>query len=337
MMTAAALAAAAALALLAEAPDPIVVGSPEPEINHVALVAPRTSRLAQQLRRELQASGFQVTALPEATAPALKAAGTARAVVVDPRGDRVQLLSRSGTALVATDDLAVSARDDLASRRVALAVVEQLRRPPAADPATPAPTAVPAAPTPAAAAAAAAALEPEPAPQPRRRPWSLSAATSLDLDGGVGESTGHVLLVGETALSGALSGSVRVHWPLLGAQLHLIDRRVRLWTWSTAAGLRLRLRSWGRLQPLLGATAGMRFALSDTDWFDPRQSRVSLTPALSAGGFGGARFAVTPQVHVALEASGELCRLLGSPWFSYERDAAEAPAVRLALGVVFEY
>jgi hypothetical protein len=119
-------AACAAIALLAAVSDPL----PTPEPTRVALVAPRASRLAQQLRRELQASGFQVEPLAAATAPALEAVGASRAVVVDPGGDRVHLLSRSGPALVATDDLIVNARDDLASRRVALAVVEQLRRPP---------------------------------------------------------------------------------------------------------------------------------------------------------------------------------------------------------------
>jgi hypothetical protein len=298
----------------------------------VALVAPRASRLAQQLRRELQASGFQVEPLAAATAPALEAMGASRAVVVDPRGDRVHLLSRSGPALVATDDLIVNGRDDLASRRVALAVVEQLRRPPAPAPAPPAPPVI----TPTATAAAA--LDhPEPQLDARRRPWSLAAATSLDLDGGVGESTGHVQLVGETALAGPLLGSVRVHWPLLGAQLHLPDRRVRLWTLGAAGGLRLRLPGWGKLQPLLGATGGLRFVLADTDWYDPRQSRVTLTPALCAGGFAGARYAVTSLLHVALEVGTEWSRALGDPGTSYEQDVARARATRVALGVVFEY
>jgi hypothetical protein len=193
---------------------------PTPEPTRVALVAPRASRLAQQLRRELQASGFQVEPLAAATAPALEAVGASRAVVVDPGGDRVHLLSRSGPALVATDDLIVNARDDLASRRVALAVVEQLRRPPAPAPVPPAPPVI----TPTATAAAA--LDhPEPQLDARRRPWSLAAATSLDLDGGVGESTGHVQLVGETALAGPLLGSVRVHWPLLGSPWCRTPRR----------------------------------------------------------------------------------------------------------------
>ena len=183
----------------------------------------------------------------------------------------------------------------------------------------------------------AAALAPEPVADPRRRPWSLGAATSLDLDGGMGESTGHLQLVGETAVGGPLLGSVRLHWPLLGAQLHLPDRRVRLWTWAAAGGLRLRLPGWGKLQPLLGTTAGLRFVLADTDWYDPRQSRVALAPALTAGAFAGARYAVTPLVHVALELGSEWSRALGDPATAYERDAASARATRVALGVVFEY
>ncbi len=324
--------ACAALALLAGAPADL----PPPEASAVALIAPRASRLGQQLRRELLASGFRVQALaPTTTGPtvdALAAVGATRAVVVDPEGDRVRVLTRTASDLIATDELSLDARDNLAPRRVALAVVEHLRRPYVVAPPPPPPAIAPAA-----TAEVAAALAPEPVPEPRRRPWSLGAATSLDFDGGMGESTGHLQLVGETAVGGSLLGSVRLHWPLLGAQLHLPDRRVRLWTWAVAGGLRVRLPGWGKLQPLLGTTAGLRFVLADTDWYDPRQSRVALAPALTAGAFAGARYAVTPLVHVALELGSEWSRALGDPATAYERDAASARATRVALGVVFEY
>ena len=86
----------------------------------------------------------------------------------------------------------------------------------------------------------------------------------------MGESTGHLQLVGETALAGPLLGSVRVHWPLLGAQLHLPDRRVRLWTLArrrraapAAARLGQAAAAAGRDRP------GLRFVLADTDWYRP--------------------------------------------------------------------
>jgi hypothetical protein len=315
---------------LAGAPDDL----PSSDANRVALVAPRASRLGQQLRRELQASGFEVEAVATATAAALEGVSASRAVVVDARGDRVRLLARAGSDLIATDQLSVAGRGDLALRRVALAVVEHLRRPLSPPvPATPPDASV----TPQVTAEAAALAPEPPTPEVRRRPWSLGAATSLDLDGGMGESTGHLQLVGETALVGRLLGSVRLHWPLLGAQLHLPDRRVRLWTLAAAGGLRVRLPGWGKLQPLLGTTAGLRFVLTDTDWYDPRQSNVALAPALTAGAFAGARYAVTPLVHVALELGSEWSRPLGDPSSAYERDAASARATRVALGVVFEY
>jgi hypothetical protein len=323
MIATAIMTATVALALLADAPGE----SPAPEAIRVALVAPRASRLGQQLRRELQASGFDVQPLAAATTVALTAADVSRAVVVDPGGDRVRVLVRSGDQLIVSDERSVSGRDDLASRRVALAVVEHLRRRPAIPPPAPPPAPVVAAPV---TAAVLAPLPPDPAIEARRRPWSLAVATSVDVDGGMGDSLGHVQLVGETTLGELLLGSVRVHWPLFGVRL--LEPDARLWTAAAAGGLRLRLPGWGRLQPLLGATAGMRFVIAD-----PRQGKSTLTPALAAGGFAGARYEMRPLVHVALEVGCDWSRPLGDPFPIFVRDAASSRATRVALGVVFEY
>ena len=304
------------------------------EPSRVALVAPRSSRLGQQLRRELATSGFVVVPASSGSDQALESLGVQRAVLVDEQGDRVWLLDRrSAAGGFLRRELPIDRRDDLAPRRVCLAVVEHLRAPMPTAPDTPAPTPIATAqatPTPTLS-------EPVVAPV-RARAWSLGAGTAINFDGAIGEPTGHVQLAGETAVGGPLLISVRLHWPLLGAQLHLPDRHVRVWTMGAAGGFRLRLPSLGaRLEPTVGVTTGLRFVLADTDWLDPRQSRVAMVPALCGGAFVGLRYRLIELVHATFELGSEWSRPLGGAGLPYEREAASARATRVAVGVAFNY
>jgi hypothetical protein len=310
----------------------------------VGLLGRLEARVARQLRRELTASGFQVVKVDDTSAdpPWL--------VTMDPQQTRVLLLvGASGF-----DDrrprasFAVDLHDDVSIRRVALALVERLRLestgspPPAGRPASraaAAPSAVPS-PTPPASTTLAAPAPPEAAGPPRQpRPWALAAATTLDFPAGAVRPMGHVQIVGETPLGASLVGRVRVLWPLLGRTERLPDRAVRLWTMGAAFGLRLPLhRPEARLQPFLAAATGLRFVLSDTDFFEQRHGGVGLTPALAATASAGLRVALAPLVQAVLELGNEWSRTV--PSFSpapYERQAADARALRAALGVSFDY
>jgi hypothetical protein len=320
--------------------DPAEPTSEEP----VALQAVRGSRLGRQLRRELEASGFRVIALATASEQALQELGVARAVVVDSSGQRVWLLERvtgtGGPGGLSRRELAVDASDQLARRRVCLAVVEHLRERPATA-AAPARASAPAEAEAEEAAVIRQRAAPPPAPivpPPRARPWSLGAGTAINFQAAAGEPTGHVQLVGETELTGPLLVSLRLHWPLLGAQLHLPDRHVRLWTMGAMGGLRLRLPRLGsRLEPTAGLTGGLRFVLADTDWLDPRQSRVALAPALAGGVFVGLRYQLLALVHASFELASEWAKPFGGAQLAYEQDAAGSRTTRLALGIVFLY
>jgi hypothetical protein len=334
----------AALSVLISSATP-AAGADQP--GPVGLLGRLEARVARQLRRELTASGFQVVKVDDTSAdpPWL--------VTMDPEQTRVLLLvGASGF-----DDrrprasFAVDLRDDVSIRRVALALVERLRLestgggPPAptgkaAPRAAAAPSSVPS-PVPAASTTLAAPAPPQTAGPPQRpRPWALAAATTLDVPAGAERPMGHVQIVGETPLGASLVGRVRVLWPLLGRTERLPDRAVRLWTMGAAFGLRLPLhrRPQARLQPFLAAATGLRFVLSDTDFFEQRHGGVGLTPALAATASAGLRVALAPLVQAVLELGNEWSRTV--PSFApapYERQAADARALRAALGVSFDY
>jgi hypothetical protein len=330
----------------------------EPDLT-VALFAPRAARVTGQLRRELETAGFSVE-LHDAPAGAwpdtVRVPGrpaTVDAVAIDLEGHRVLVLGRGPgeRALVVRSVMSFDPADELDARRVRLAVVEHLRAQRQAGHADRAARHQPAPPEPApaaagqltgaqpAAAAPAAGVSPVEGERPplRPRPWSLAAYTAINFDAAAGEPTGHLQLVGETPLGDLLAVSARAYWPLVGANLQFPERHVRLWTMGAAGALRLRgPRLGGRLEPFVATALGLRFALADSDHIEPRQSRVTLTPGLSAGLLAGARCQLVPLVHLVLELGGEWSLALGGDEPT-GRDAAGAATKRVALGVVFEY
>ena len=310
----------------------------------VDLTGPR-DRVTRQLRRELEASGFVIATT--GTNP------TARVVHVDLRAGEVVLMTRTpGQASpIPQARFRLDARDEVSVRRAALAVVEQLRlRRTAPSVPVPVDVAEPAPPKPQPAtttsepmqaqASPLSTTEPEVLP-PWARSWSLGAAPTLDLAPGLGDTTSHVQITGETPL-GNLVGTVRALWPLLGTQRNHPDRSIRLWTTGAALGLRLPLRGREQrqrsFQPYLAASSGLRLVLADTDWFDYRHGRVGLTPAVVGTVAAGARHAVFPLVHLTFEVAGELSRTLpsASPPAD-EREMAEAAVIRTSLGLSFDY
>ncbi len=319
----------------------------------VGLLTSVEGRVARQLRRELSTSGFMVVKVAGASGPAPR-----WLVAMDPERTQVLLLVDAPGA----DDppplarFTIDVHDEVSIRRAALALVERLRletsdrpvdhRPLASAPSVAAAATPPPSPP---ASMLAAPAPPMAASPPRPRPWSLAAATAFDFPAHAGRPLGHVQIVGETPLGATLVGRLRVLWPLLGRTERLPDRAVRLWTMGAAFGLRLplyRTQAPGpgpaglppRWQPFVAAATGLRLVLSDTDWFDYRHGDVGLTPALAATVSAGLRLALGPLVQVVLELGSEWSRTL--PSFSpapHARDAADAHALRVALGLSFDY
>jgi hypothetical protein len=318
-------------ALIALAAPARADGRPEAP---VLLVGPPEARLLVQLRRELAASGFAVIERA-AVAPVPPEVGAV--VVVD--GDaqvRVLVPGGPGQAPRLRADLAVDRTDPHARRRACLAVVEYLRFGAPAE--GPPPARAAPAPAPPVAPLADAAVELD-ALGPPRRSWGLGAATTLNVDSGIGEPTSHAQLMAQVPLSERWAITLTGLWPLLGAQFQTEDQYVRMWTLGAAGGVRLALpRPLARVRPFVGLELGARFVLAEAESVETLQSRVTVTSGLSAGASAGLLIQLRPRVHLLLEGRVErLARLPLGARRRYEAQAASGRAAHAALGVLFEY
>jgi hypothetical protein len=335
----------------------------------VALLAPASSPLAGELRRELEAAAIAVTVVDSAdqdwrrAALNLPAAGPPAGIVVTD-GDHLVLVFTRGAerdALALRRLLRVDPRDALARRRACLAVVEHVRslrgtRPEreapqaretreahAPAPAPSAPTSAPegrsAAPPAAWAAEAAVDLAEEAPPAPRGHPWALGVATTIEVASAQGQPTGHVAFVWQFPFGPRLSLWARALWPLLGAQFQAEGEEVRLWTIAAGAGLQLALAPVAaRLRPFVGLGVGPRLVLTDASGLEPQQSRVGFTPSASVGAQAGLRYTLAPLLHLYLELEAAQNVLLWDRGRArYEAEAANARALHASLGLLFEY
>jgi hypothetical protein len=335
----------------------------------VALVVPAEihGRLAEELRRELEASQFSVLSLPAATAAdpsatarALLGAGPERAdagetpaasiggrliavVAADQRQITIYAHGPGAPEALTTTSLTVEQDDRPGRRRLCLAVVEHLRRialapsptaarevvaPAQADGAKPA--AAPAIPAPA--------VNPPAVGEAARRPWWFGVASDLNILSARGTPTAHVTLMAEHPLGGRLTLAARAAWPVLGTQFTDQDRFVRTWTFAADTGVQVRLRDpEARLRPTVGAALGLRFALADTDEAEMRASRIEMTPAATLAINAGLRYRIRPLVDLIFATDLSQGLLLLTDRRDYEKAAARERLVRLSLGVLFEY
>ena len=340
----------------------------------VALIVPAEShgRLAEELRRELEASQFSVLSLPSAQAgdgarasaeEMLRRGGGAGgagpggqliAVVAADEG-RITIYARGATAADAlqTTPLFAEQDDRPARRRLCLAVVEHLRRigvgpvsPGEAAHLGPAPavamTTIAATPPGsglAAPAAAAPALATAPAaPAGSRRAWWFGVASDLNVLSARGTPTAHVTLLAERVLTAHVALAGRAAWPILGAQFIDQERSIRTWTFVGELGVQFLLRDrTAALRPMVGAATGLRTALADTDEFEMRASRIVVSPALSFALNAGVRYRIRPLVDLILAADVSQGLLLLTDRRDYEAASARERLVRLSLGLLFEY
>jgi hypothetical protein len=304
----------------------------------VLLVGRPDARLLMQLRRELAASGFAVverSPSPDAASPPI--AGTS--VVVEAEGRRVRVWMSGGADQPPQlrADLTVDRADPHARRRVCLAVVEYLRfgasdAPLAAPGPAPAPPPLPVAGPPPLDLALS-------APPPEGRPWGLAAATTVNLDSGIGEPTSHVQLTAQLPLGERWAATVTGLWPLVGAQLQSEGDHVRMWTMGASGGLRYALpRPTPSVRPFVGGGLGVRFVLSDSESIETRQSRVRFTPSAAVGANAGLLLELRPLVHLLLEGHVAWMGMVPlGPRTGYEAAAARGRAAHAAFGVLFEY
>ena len=328
--------------LLAEAAG----AAPPPTAVTLTVAAGSHGRLAEELRQELDASGFAVRTIPGAAGadPDSSLAGEGVVVAVHDQSVTIFAPGASFSGAAPPTELRAEADDRPARRRLCLAVVERLRRwqaerppPPTTPPASdaPAPATLLPVPTPTAAAIA---PPVDRQPAPLRRPWALGAASALNILSVRGTPTGHVVLSAEKGLTDRLALVLRAAWPILGAQFTDQGRFVRTWTFGTDVGVNLRLvDSAARLRPVIGAAVGAGVALVDTDEFELRSSAIDFLPALTGALNAGLRLRLRPLVDLFVQADVTQGLLLAKDVRDYERDAAVERLFRIALGVMFEY
>jgi len=307
----------------------------------VGVLAPRGSRLADDLRRELESSRFAAVAVESDVAPdwpdQLKRPATdgfQHGVAVEEQAGRLTLFSRvpGSNGIQIRLVLPVDPSDRLARRRACLGIVEYLHAlvenesPASGDPlgsrwAPPRPGAsVQVRPPPPAGAAAAEPPGPSVVASPRFRvgpsesvppphPPSFAATSSslgigstLDLGTGTPMLTSHLQLTWRLPLDSHFAICMRALWPVLGAQFRSGADDVRMWTFGAGASLQYTFaEAPARLFPFAGFSVGSSVALTEATSADATQGRQALTPNASVGLDIGLLYALAPSVQLFLE------------------------------------
>ncbi len=316
----------------------------------ITLLAPQRSRVADEIRRELEASSFTLIAPDIGGRPwreyamSLRSQTAWRGVAVDAEERHVfvfTVTTNPEDAIEVHADLSVDADDRIAQRRLTLAVVEYLRL---FDDSQPRDLPPPIAATPPLVAASARPDRP-PASAPSvtpgqktvLRPWALGAATTVNFDSFVGEPTSHVVFVGLWRPWSHVHLVGRVSWPVVGSQFRTENAQVRMWTFGATTGLSLQpLAPPARLHPYIGLGFGARVVLADAALFDGFQSRVAAIPAAVVNAWLGVRYAIAAKIRAFVELEAAASRQIGSAGWEHERTAAGARSAHAALGVLFE-
>lgn len=334
----------------------------------VGVVAPAGSRLADELRRELAAA--QLAWVPAVAGERgwpgergdLGALPYARGVVVGSNDSRLIVFARVGTSerVEIRFELRFDPTDRPARRRACLAVVEELRalaepapppsstgpekspeeeEPAASTASDPTPAARPAPP------AAPAVLGIAPPPSLERsgpdEPWVMGAASTLDLDRRLGAAMVHLQFTWLIPVGERLAFRAQAMWPLKGTDLRLGTSDARTWTFGAAVGLQyLFAPEQARWRPFAGIAAGSQFLLTDTplNAADVDPGRALLVPSANVRLQSGVRLVLTSRVQLLAELEATRDWLLQpSRLADYRESAANALALHISFGVLFEY
>ena len=335
----------------------------------VAVLAPHESRLADEIRRELESSKFEVLSADlggrpwQDVARVVDGGRLLRGVAVEPSDRTLTVYTRQVGAREVDVRLVLSVdpADRMARRHACLSVVEFLHALSESDlaataegsrPATPrvsaragAPAPVPGssgpATSPPAATVQATSAAPPPGtvtPLPRASGWQLGVGTTFDLETGAGEPTSHLQFLGRFPLGQHLSLCGRVLWPLLAAQYRTRDSDIRSWTFGTSASLQYALAPGHRLRPYFGLALGARLGLSENTPLSAPQSGQSLSVSGTFGIEVGVRYSIRPLLEVFFQLEAARSWLIPPPDAGdhLSDDAANGEAARAAIGITFE-
>lgn len=323
----------------------------------IAVIAKPGSRLADDLKREIEASRFVVVSIDARArdwrddVAARLPAGILHGVVVSADEQGMTVFSRPTTAgaVEAPFQQKVEADDRLARRRACLSVVEYLRvlaetdLPAPIDPGPLPPTArAPPASMPRALAQTAAEEAPGPAGEPpyaRPSAWEIGAGTSLELESAPGGPMGHLQFLWFVPLEPPFAICIRTLWPLLGARFRTDGNDVRTWALGASASIQYLLGApRARLQPFAGVELGARLALTETTSMDALQSEETVTPSLELGVEAGLRYLLGPGLRIFVALEGVRDWLVpGLDRSGYEEEAANGESVRASAGALFGF
>jgi opacity protein-like surface antigen len=320
----------------------------------VAVLAPHESRLADEIKRELESSKFEVLSAEvgarrwQDAAREVDGGRLVRGVVVEQNDQTITVYTRQPAAGTVETRLVLSVdpADRMARRHAALSVVEFLhvlgqsvgsvqseadettraRRPAKAAGAEPS-----RAPLPMGAEGGG------PAP-PSRPGWQIGAGTSFDVETNSGGPTSHLQFLGIIPFSVHVAFCARALWPLLAAQTRFNGSDVRSWTFGVAGSLQYTFRTDRRLRPFLGIGVGTRLGLTETtSSMSTSQSGQTLTTSATLGVEGGVRYSLGPFLQVFLELGAARAFLIPPvDMVNYERAAADGESAHAAVGVMFE-
>ncbi|HEX2658748.1 MAG TPA: outer membrane beta-barrel protein [Polyangia bacterium] len=334
------------LALLACVPSARAEGS----ATVVAVLAPHESRLADEIKRELESSKFEVLSAEvgarnwQDAAREVDGGRLVRGVVVEQSDKTITVYTRPSNASAVETRLVLSVdpADRMARRHAALSVVEFLhalgqsagapqadaddtsgpRRPP------PSPR-LPVAPS---------SPETSTAPVVAKAGWQIGAGTSFDVETNSGGPTSHLQFIGIIPFSTHVAFCARALWPLLAAQTRYEGNDVRSWTFGVAASLQYTFRPDRRLRPFLGMGVGTRLGLTETtSSMSTSQGGQTLTTSATLGVEGGIRYSLGPFLQVFFELGAARAFLIPPvDMVNYERAAADGESAHAAVGVMFE-
>jgi hypothetical protein len=366
----AALVSAVAAATLG--PILILEGTASARGDLVGVIAIPGSRLALELKHELEAARLVAIALGATgddwivAATDLKNVPFLQGVVVGANDRWMVVFARDGDSggIQVHLELRFDPKDRPARRRACLAVVESLRvladRTPGRAAMFVVPGAAAGASASIAAAAASTAAAPRAAAAPgaavapaeavaavaadtiaarsERQPGLLGVGTMLDLDATLGQPMGHLQFIWHLPLGARFAFRAQVLWPVMGSQLQAAGSDVRMWTFGASAGVQYSLREPNvRLRPFVGLAIGSQLLLTDAGRGDADRSRAPLRPGETAGLQAGARFALVSRVQLfsEIEATRNWLQMSNA-----SRDAGSATnsfSFHVSSGVMFEY
>jgi hypothetical protein len=334
----------------------------------VAVLAPHDSRLADEIRRELVSSKFEVLSADLAgrrwqdVAALVDGGRVLRGVAVEPNDRTLTVYTRpaGGSTVDIRLVLSVDPADRMARRHACLSVVEFLHalgeadqsvpsegdqtsgaRPVAAPPGTARGRARVAPPSPANAPGPVLAAPPPAAVTPSEHVgggWQLGVATTIDFETGAGEPTSHLQFLARHPLSRHVLLCGRMLWPLLATQYRTGNADIRSWTFGAGAGLQYAFAPGARLRPYLGLALGARFGLAETTPLAAAQSDQSLNVSGTFGIEVGVRYAVRPLLEVFFQIEAARNWLIPPPRKddTNGEEAANGEAARASIGITFE-